>query len=74
MLDSPGGPFWDPDADRACYDAIRSGLKPGISVIEIDTNINDPIFADRATRVFLELSGASGAMAFGTHGSQGNLI
>jgi uncharacterized protein (UPF0261 family) len=74
MLDSPGGPFWDPDADRACYDAIRSGLKPGISVIEIDTNINDPIFADRATRVFLELSEASGAMASGTHGSQGSLI
>jgi hypothetical protein len=49
-------------------------LKPGISVIEIDTNINDPIFADRATRVFLELSGASGAMASGTHGSQGSLI
>jgi uncharacterized protein (UPF0261 family) len=74
MLDSPGGPFWDPDADHACYDAIRSGLKPGISMIEIDTNINDPIFADRATRVFLELSGASGAMASGTHGSQGSLI
>ena len=29
MLDSPGGPFWDPDADSACYDAIRSGLNAG---------------------------------------------
>jgi uncharacterized protein (UPF0261 family) len=57
MLDSPGGPFWDEDADQACYDSIRSGLKPGISVIEIDANINDPIFADRAARVFRELSG-----------------
>jgi uncharacterized protein (UPF0261 family) len=65
MLDSPGGPFWDPDADHACYDAIRSRLKQGISVIEIDANINDPIFADRATRMFLELSGASHTMASG---------
>ncbi len=55
MLDSPGGPFWDPDADHACFDALRSGLKKGIPVIEVDGNINDPVFADRATQVFLEL-------------------
>ena len=30
MLDSPGGPFWDPAADRRCFEAIRAGLKPGI--------------------------------------------
>jgi uncharacterized protein (UPF0261 family) len=60
MLDSQGGPFWDVEADQACFDAIRSGLKQGISVIEIDGNINDPIFADRATQVFLELSGQVG--------------
>jgi uncharacterized protein (UPF0261 family) len=65
MLDSPGGPFWDPDADQACYDAIRSGLKPGIPVIEVDANINDAIFADRASRVFLELSGAPRAATSG---------
>jgi uncharacterized protein (UPF0261 family) len=73
MLDSPGGPFWDPDADHACYDAIRSGLKPGISVIEIDANINDPVFADRATQVFLKLSGAAGVMRSGAPVSQGGL-
>jgi uncharacterized protein (UPF0261 family) len=65
MLDSPGGPFWDPDADQACYDAIRSGLKQGISVIQIDANINDPIFADRASDVFLELSEAARRTASG---------
>ena len=74
MLDSPGGPFWDPDADRACYEVIRSRLKPGISVIEIDANINDPTFADRATQVFLELIGDSGVMASGAPGSQGGLV
>jgi uncharacterized protein (UPF0261 family) len=57
MLDSPGGPFWDAEADLACFDAIRSGLNQGILVIEVDSNINDPVFADRATQVFLELNG-----------------
>ncbi len=56
MLDSPGGPFWNPEADQACFEALRSYLKPGIPVIEVDANINDPVFADRATQVFLELS------------------
>jgi uncharacterized protein (UPF0261 family) len=56
MLDSPGGHFWDPEADNACFDAIRSNLKSGVSVIEVETNINDPIFADRATQALLELT------------------
>jgi uncharacterized protein (UPF0261 family) len=67
MLDSPGGPFWDAEADLACFDAIRSQLKRGIPVIEIDGNINDPVFADRATEVFLELSGRSGVRTSGAN-------
>ena len=63
MLDSQGGQFWDREADHACFDAIRSHLKQGIPVIEVDSNINDPIFADRATQVFLELSGPLGVTA-----------
>lgn len=57
MLDSDGGPFRDPAADRACFDAIRSHLKPGIPAIEVDCNINDPVFADRAVELFLKMSG-----------------
>jgi uncharacterized protein (UPF0261 family) len=72
MLDSPGGPFWDPDADQACYDSIRSGLKQGISVIQIDANINDPIFADRASGVFLELSEAARRTAAGARRLEGS--
>jgi uncharacterized protein (UPF0261 family) len=53
QLDSPGGPYWDPEADAACYDAIKANLKPGIPVIEMDANINDPEFADRAVEVLL---------------------
>ena len=70
MLDSHGQPFWDVEADHACFDAIRSRLNQGISVIEVDSNINDPIFADRATQVFLELSGPLGVTASQATGSR----
>lgn len=58
MLDSPGGRFWDPDADAACYAAIRQNLKPGIPLIELDHNINDPEFADAVAKTMLGLLGA----------------
>ncbi|MCX7853522.1 MAG: Tm-1-like ATP-binding domain-containing protein [Caldilineales bacterium] len=55
QLDSPGGPFWDPEADAACYEAIKAHLKPGIPVIEMDNNINDPAFAEKAVDVLLTM-------------------
>jgi uncharacterized protein (UPF0261 family) len=54
-LDSPGNPFWQPEADAACFAAIKRKLKPGVSFIEVDANINDPEFADRASGLLLEL-------------------
>lgn len=53
MLDSEGGQFWDPAADRACYAAIKQNLKPDIPVIELDHNINDPEFADKVAETLL---------------------
>jgi uncharacterized protein (UPF0261 family) len=55
QLDSPGGNFWDPEADRACYDAIKQNLKPGIPVIELDHNINDPEFSSKVAETLLEM-------------------
>lgn len=55
MLDSPGGRFWDPEADRACYDTIKQQVKADIPVIELDYNINDPEFADKAAETLLEM-------------------
>ena len=57
QLDSPGGAFWDPQADRACFEAIKRNLKPNIPVNELDNNINDPEFADRAAETLLEMLG-----------------
>ncbi len=55
MLDGDGQMFCDRDADRAMFDAIKANLKPGIPVVELDLNINDPLFAAKAVEMMLEL-------------------
>ena len=55
MLDSEGGRFWDPEADKACYDAIKQNLRADIPVYEIDHNINDPEFSAAVAQKMLEL-------------------
>ncbi len=55
MLDSEGGDFWDPEADQACYDAIKQNIRPGIPLIEMDDNINDPEFADKVAETLLDM-------------------
>lgn len=57
ILDSEGERFWWPEADQAMFDAIRKNLKPGIEVVEIDANINDRIFADKAVEMLMSLMG-----------------
>lgn len=54
MLDSPGGMFWDPQADQACFDAIKGNLTPGIPVIEVDANINDEAFSGKVAETLLQ--------------------
>lgn len=53
MLDSVGHEFWDPEADAACFEAIRAHLRPGIPVIDMAENINDAAFAERAVATLL---------------------
>ena len=55
MLDSDGDRFWDPGADRACYDALKSDLRAGIPLTEMDANINDPEFAEKAVALLLDM-------------------
>src|SRR5580704_3608269 len=55
MLDGDGQPFCDREADRAMFDAIKANVKPGIPVIEVDLNINDPAFAAKAVEMMLDL-------------------
>ena len=55
MLDGDGQPFCDRVADQAMLDSIKKNLRPGISVVELDHNINDPEFAAKAVEMMLEL-------------------
>jgi uncharacterized protein (UPF0261 family) len=55
MLDSPGGDFWDPEADNACFEAIKQNLKPGIPVVELENNINDIEFSDNVSDTLLDM-------------------
>ncbi|MGQ3330188.1 Tm-1-like ATP-binding domain-containing protein [Halorubrum sp. FL23] len=45
MLDTPGEPFHDPEADAALFDALREHVNENVEVMEIDVGINDDEFA-----------------------------
>jgi uncharacterized protein (UPF0261 family) len=46
VIDAPGQPFHDPEADAALFEALRHGLDgTAVEVIEMPCNINDPEFA-----------------------------
>ena len=53
VIDSPGGPFWWPEADEALFDAIRYNLRNDIRVIEMDCDVNDPAFSRAAAEALL---------------------
>ena len=55
ILDGDGERFCDREADRACFDAVKKNVKPGIRVVEVDHNINDPEFSAQAVEMMLEM-------------------
>ena len=52
------GPFVDEAADAALFAAIRTALRRGIGLREVDANINDPAIADAVLATFDELRAA----------------
>lgn len=54
LLDSPGGDFWNPEADEALFSAIRENLPGHVELIELDYNINESIFAEAVAGKFLD--------------------
>ncbi|MBI2503411.1 MAG: Tm-1-like ATP-binding domain-containing protein [Candidatus Latescibacteria bacterium] len=57
ILDGRGQPFCDWEADQVLFAALKEDLKPGIQVVELDHNINDPQFSAKAVEMMLELIG-----------------
>ncbi|MEZ5305290.1 MAG: Tm-1-like ATP-binding domain-containing protein [Verrucomicrobiales bacterium] len=45
VIAEPGGPFHDPEADRALFRTLKAKLDPGIEVVESALPINHPEFA-----------------------------
>lgn len=54
LIGTAGQPFHDPEADRALFDSLKSRLRPGIAIREIDGAINDPAFAGACAESLLE--------------------
>jgi uncharacterized protein (UPF0261 family)/ABC-type branched-subunit amino acid transport system ATPase component len=63
LLDAPGQPFWDPDADKALFDAIAALFRSGANrkLIRVPYNVNDPKFAEAIVTAFDEATGTSTA-------------
>lgn len=59
-LDIEGGPFHDPEASAALFDALELGLQQSEHrrLVKLDCHINDPAFAAAAVAAFREISGA----------------
>jgi len=53
LISAPGGPFHDPEADQALFTSLRTHLRKGIPIIELDCAINDPPFAEACARELL---------------------
>jgi uncharacterized protein (UPF0261 family) len=55
LADVEGGDLWDPEADRAFIDSLRSALPPSMPFEEVDLHVDDPEFADLTVTRYLSL-------------------
>jgi len=55
QIDAEGGIFYHPEIDQILFDSIKNNAKESISIIEVDTNINDNAFAETLVKTLLNL-------------------
>jgi uncharacterized protein (UPF0261 family) len=55
ILDGDGERFCDRNTDAAFFETLKENLKDGVLVEEIDCNINDDAFSERAVELLLAL-------------------
>jgi uncharacterized protein (UPF0261 family) len=63
VISAPGQPFHDAAADEALFATLKQRLRPGIPVLELDANINDPAFAEACVAALLDGLKADGGLA-----------
>ena len=49
--DKPGTFFYDPEAEQLFAEEIKKTVLPHVKVVEVDANINDPIFSDEVLKI-----------------------
>jgi len=59
LIDAQGQPFYDPEADKALFDALEKNIKQTDKrkIIKLPYNINDPEFAEAVVKEFLGIIG-----------------
>ena len=45
IISAVGQPFHDAAADAALFQAIRQHIAPGVKLVEMAVEVNDPVFA-----------------------------
>jgi uncharacterized protein (UPF0261 family) len=53
--DVEGDDWYDPEANLAFIQALKTGLKPEIELVELDAHVDDRIFAEKAANLLDEL-------------------
>lgn len=58
LLDVPGQPFYDPEADTALFETLEAAIQPaaGRKIVRMPQHINDPVFATALVDAFVKLS------------------
>ncbi|MEM1362992.1 MAG: ABC transporter permease [Pseudomonadota bacterium] len=66
-LDAPGQPFWDPQANDALFRSLEETVNQTANrqLVRVPHHINDPEFADLATKTFTSFNPVSLAKAVG---------
>jgi len=54
-LDKEEGPFYDPEANKRMFSAIRDHLDSHVELVEVDAHINDDKFADELASALISL-------------------
>jgi uncharacterized protein (UPF0261 family) len=55
LADAEGGDLWDPEADHAFAESLRSALRPDIPFEAVDAHVDDPDFAELVADRYLTL-------------------
>lgn len=51
----PGGPFWNPEADAAFLETMRTEIRPDIPLLTFERHVNDPDFGREVAGLFIEM-------------------